>query len=166
MTSAVIDEDMAIELWRFLMALDEALACARGSIFHRDRRQLEAWHKQVLAALKDPTTVVELQSAWPTFPELPLASHHSPDLLLRDEVRAVTELMSKAAGVRIAREGDLLKTRTRNPFKRVLARIVGVKDALKAGGTVLGSIKDLLDKAPAWLQSLLVIGKEAVDTVT
>jgi len=51
------------------------------------------------------------------------------------------------------------KRSIRRKIKEFLTGPIGLKDALKAGGTLMESIKDLLEKAPAWLKALLTISK-------
>jgi len=54
------------------------------------------------------------------------------------------------------------------PFRlpQKLRSWLGLKEAIKAGGTLMGSLKDLLEAGPDWLKALLTIGKEAIDVVT
>ncbi len=47
-----------------------------------------------------------------------------------------------------------------------LRRLIGLTEGIKAGGTLLGTMKDLFESAPAWLKALFTVGKEAADVAT
>lgn len=164
----------------FVKCLDAGLARARNRWWKPHRRDLEAWHEEVIKELASDDTVkamVDLLTAG-TLPDAE-PQHRLDDRsksLLIMELQAVTQMLADMTGTKIrtpvpSLSPHLLPSKSRKPpgtvqkLKRILFRRINVTDALKAAGTLTGSLKDLLDAFPA-LKSLFTISKEAIDTVT
>lgn len=105
----------------------------------------DEWIEMLFKRLLDDSVTVEVS-------ERILSDDDSTSELIEKEIQAVTERMSQ-----ISEQSSIF------PFRRKAQ----LKDGIKAGGVVVGSIKDLLgDLAPYWLKSMLTIAEEAVNVVT
>jgi len=164
--------------WKaFVICLDAGLAKTRRRFWHPYLLYLETWHQDLIQQLQSAEAIEALATSWPSTDSL-----SSPDrqvaasVLLREELRGVTEMLASVTGTDIElpplpsqmpppKQTPKRKRGLIRKIKEFLTRPIGLKDALKAGGTLVESIKDLLEEAPAWLKALLTISKEALDTV-
>jgi len=144
-----LDESLAADWMAFVIVLEEALAVHRRRFFRSYRRPLEPWHEALFDELQSPEARSAFGTSWVQAfsgdlqpPEGGRA--HGAEHVLRQELRGVTE------------RGTL----------GWLRRRIGLREAIKAGGTLLGTMKDLFDLAPGWFKALITIGEEAADVAT
>jgi hypothetical protein len=123
------------------------------------RRRLGAWHEATLAELRSEDFIREFRAAW---------SDRFTDgsevvrtgSLLRLELTGVTDMLLDM--VDAPEVSPPTRERQRKGWKigRLFRRTVGLSEAIKAGGTLAGSLKDLLESGPWWVKSLLIILEE------
>ena len=169
-----LDKSLAIDWEAFLAVLEEALAKYRTRFFRSYRRSLEPWHKTLFDELWSPEARSEFTTAWARAfagPQGPpeSARGRGAEAVLRQELRRVTDMLLDLVDV----PPDIRPQRPAEPRKpkkswtpKWLRRVIGLKEGIKAGGTLLGTMKDLFESAPAWLKALFTIGKEAADVAT
>ena len=99
----------------------------------------------------------------PDYPQLGVSGR-----LLREEIRGITGMLADLVDVPpgvLSPHQEAAQKRQRHWFPKVFRREVGLKECIKAGGTLFGTLDSLLDAVP-WLKALLTIGHEAADVAT
>ena len=169
-----LDESLEADWSAFLAVLEKALAEYRAPFFRSYRQSLGPWHKALFDELGSPEARSEFTASWERAFSGPLQAPESArgrraEAVLRQELRRVTDMLLDLVDV----PPDILPQRPSEPRKpkkswtpKWLRRVIGLKEGIKAGGTLLGTIKDLFESAPAWLKALFTIGKEAADVAT
>ena len=167
-----LDESLAADWMAFVIVLEEALAVHRRRFFRSYRRPLEPWHEALFDELQSPEARSAFGTSWVQAfsgdlqpPEGGRA--HGAEHVLRQELRGVTDMLLDLVDV----PPDELPQRPSKPPKKRgtlgwLRRRIGLREAIKAGGTLLGTMKDLFDLAPGWFKALITIGEEAADVAT
>jgi len=152
---------IASDWTEFVKQLGIALKKRRHGLFYSHGRYFERWHVVLIERLGSESTAGAIANHWPK-------EEDNVGRLLQQELTSVTAMLAGATGEKLP-EDERLQIRKRGPLRQFvdfLKRPINIKEALKAGGTVMESLKELLEHAPPWLKALLTIGKEAVDTAT
>lgn len=158
-------EDSLATDWRdFIRASGVAMKTHRNRWFRRHRRTLTPWHLETLDALSSDRFVNTLSESWQQ------ARYddrmHPPLDLLRKELNAITDMLLSVVDAPGISEPARARRRKRPSWWTRFTSFGGLKEGVKASGTLMGSVKDLLDEAaPDWLKALLIIGQEMMDLV-
>jgi hypothetical protein len=132
--------------WRkFVDALKRAMVSKETSAIPRDGQHLIPWYERTAKALSGERFVNEITDAW-------------RDLYRAERSRVAAELHHQEI-VSVTR---LLGEPGPHSGQAKSGERAG--GAIKAGGVILGSMSELLDKAlPDWAKAILIIGKEATE---
>jgi hypothetical protein len=158
--------------WSVYLELLEAALRAHGQRFGRTYRLgLSSWHSLLFKELRAEPVRRAFVSSWQrTFGDAAGREREEQlrriEHLLREELRGISAMLGDLVDVL----PENRSTRRPGPGRRrwwalpkFLRRAIGLKEGIKAGGTLLGSLHDLLEAAPGWLKAVLAIAKEAAD---
>jgi hypothetical protein len=171
MEAVATSSELRADWQAFLMCFEAGLKKSRRRFWRPLRDELEPWHRQLIEQFRSQATTLELMNAW----ERSERESRSPGgevvpaTLLRVELRGVTQMLAAATDTRLppSPAPPSMPPRSRglgHKLKRLLMKPASLIDSLKAGGTLMESLKDILEHLPDWAKALLTIGKEAFDT--
>ncbi len=166
-------ESLEADWAAFLAVLERALLEHRARLLRSYRQSLEPWHRALFAELRSTEARSAFTTAWGEAFAGPLAPEPGrgpgAESVLHQELRTVTDMLLDL----VETLPDITPQRpTQQPkrkeswIRKRFRQVIGLKEGIKAGGTLLGTLKDLLESAPGWFRALLTIGEEAADVVT